>query len=84
MPSKIIKSNGKKFYKRKGGAWSKSRKGNSFRKVGTGRGSYSRIDTDRDGDIKSTKYSRWGQKRKKLARKYPQAYDRQTKKRPYL
>lgn len=47
---KIHKSRGKQyvisgrnvFYKRKGGAWSKSRNGKRFRKVGTGRGGWSK------------------------------------------
>lgn len=75
MPCKIVKSSGHKFYRRRGGAWSKTKSG-GFRHVGTGNGSYSRIDSKSDGKRRATT--------SKYAGKYPQAYDNQTKKRPYL
>lgn len=75
MPAKIIKRKigGKVyyFYRRKGGAWEKTKSGH-FKKVGTGKGSYSRrmIITDLHKKPHKRKYID-----PVLAEKYPQAYD---------
>ncbi len=74
MPAKIIrrKIGGKYyyFYKRKGGAWKKIK--GRFKKVGTGKGDYSRrnIVVDLHKKPHDRKYID-----SEMAKKYPQAYD---------
>jgi len=63
MPSPVL---GKAYYKRKGGAWRKV--GHSYKKVGYGRGNYSKRS-------KSSDRARRAKKNVKLRRRYPQHYD---------
>ena len=55
------------YYKRKGGAWSRTGRAHSYRKVGYGRGTHSKRDVHSD-NLRRARQSR------KVAR-YPQHYD---------
>jgi len=69
MPSPVKGSKKAGFYKRKGGAWKKSRKGHGYKKVGSGNGDYAKRNVKSDRARPATK------SRKKWE-DYPQHYDK--------
>ena len=66
MPSRVIGKGRKGYYKRRGGAWIK-RSGRLVH-VGTGRGSYSKVNKAQD-------YQRRARRSPKMRRRYSQHYD---------
>jgi hypothetical protein len=68
MPSPVKGNRGTGFYRRKGGAWKKSPKGHSYKKVGYGNGDYSKRSVKQDRQFRA-------RKSRKNWEKYPQHYD---------
>jgi len=67
MPSPIVKTYYGKYYKRKGGAWKITKKGD-VKYVGSGNGTHSRRNIEQDKKRKATKS-------RKLRSRYPHEYD---------